>query len=315
MRRPKDPIYSIVIPAYNEADNIPELLNRIHAALSGLGKSYEIIIVDDGSKDATWHTIARAHGEDARIRAFRLSRNFGHQAALIAGISKARGEFTAIMDCDGQDPPELLEELFSKVEEGYDVAYAVRKSRKETPWKQFSYKLFYKILSKMTSFNIPQDSGDFAAMNRRVVQTIQSLQERELFLRGVRAWAGGKQVAVSYDRPSRMGGTSKYSYFKLLGLAISGMVSFSRTPLRAITIFGFICSALSLGLALIMGMYKIFIGIEIPGWTMLFVCLCFIGGVQFTVLGVIGEYIGTIFEEVKQRPRFLILDNLDQHDK
>jgi len=298
--------YSVILPVFNEESCLPEVIERINTSLSSLKSSYEIICVDDGSTDSTWAMINRFHQESDHIKGLKFSRNFGHQIAVYAGIKHASGQYIAVLDADGQDPPEVLPKMFQKCADSYDVVYAIRKKRKENIIKKMCYTLFYRLYRLVVPFYVPLDSGDFAVFTKPVADFIQSLPEKKPFIRGLRGWYGGRQTGMEYDRQSRISGKPKYSYYKLFLLAVNASISFSKMPLRLITLFG-ICISL---ISFLCGLYFIFlkttIGIDVPGWTSTALLIVLFGGINLFVLGIIGEYVGDIFDEVKNRPQFLI---------
>jgi glycosyltransferase involved in cell wall biosynthesis len=308
---------SLVIPCFNEAAVLPLLASRLKKCLEGLGVDWEVVFVDDGSRDSTFEQLAAMHRDEARFKVISLSRNFGHQAALCAGLTAANGRFVGIADADLQDPPELFSVCLEKLRAGFDVVYAVRKSRKETWFKRASYVLFYRLLRSISEIDIPLDSGDFCLMRRQVVEVMKALPERNVFLRGLRAWTGFRQVGVEYEREARAAGKTKYPFSRLVRLATDGIFAFSTLPLRLATLLGL----LGLVLAILAGTFIIiwrvcgfrFMGhtaAELPGWTAVICVVLFLGGVQFLLLGCIGEYIGRIYAEVKQRPRWIVREAL-----
>lgn len=307
--------YSLVIPVFNEQETIPRLYQRVSAAADRWDGDYEIICVDDGSTDLTAELLDDIHRRDSRWKKVSFSRNFGHQAAVSAGLSYASGDVVGIIDGDLQDPPELLEKMFSRWADGYDVVYAVRASRKENIFKRFAYKSFYRLLQASASIEIPLDAGDFCVMDRKVVRVLNSLPERTRFVRGLRTWSGFRQTGIEYDRDQRDDGESKYTLSKLFRLAFDGILGFSALPLRIASFMGFAfcaCSAL-LVLTLIawrmsdltvLGMHPA----NSMGWTSLVSIGMFLSGVQMLMLGIVGEYIARIFDEVKGRPAWIVAD-------
>ena len=306
------PELSLVIPCYNEGDVLPLLKKRLLASLEQLGLEWEVIFVDDGSHDNTLFQLTAMHGEEARFKVVSLSRNFGHQSAIAAGLEYAGGEAVGILDADLQDPPELLAKCIEKLSGGYDVAYAVRRKRKENWVKRAAYGLFYRLLRWLTDVNIPLDSGDFCVMSRRVAEVLKGMPERDAFLRGLRAWAGFRQVGIEYERAPRAAGRPKYSVAKLVRLAMDGVFSFSILPLRLAIFLGLGALGLAVGWATLHVVWRI-VGFrlmghtaaELPGWTTLMCGMFFLGGLQLLILGCVGEYIGRIFNEIKQRPRWI----------
>jgi len=309
-----DPLLSIVVPMYNEEGNVAALLERIVAIVTALpgAPGYEIVLVNDGSKDATIERIRDEMTRRANIVLVDLSRNFGHQIAATAGVEIARGAAVVLMDGDLQDPPELIAEFLAKYREGYDVVYAVRRTRKgESPFKLLTASLFYRTIRKLTRVSIPVDTGDFRLMSRRVVEALKRSPERHRFLRGLVSWVGYKQTGVEYDRDERMSGVTKYPFTKMVSFAVDGITSFSDVPLRFASYVGFGASAVALLLAIVIAVFKIS-NINPPqferGWASTITAILFLGGVQLVSLGILGEYIGRIYDEVKGRPLYLISD-------
>ena len=308
------PVLSIVVPLYNEEGNVAPLVERILAVVGRLegAPSYEIILVNDGSTDRTLERIRDELARREHIVMVNLSRNFGHQLAASAGMDIAAGDAVILMDGDLQDPPELIAEFVAKWREGYDVVYAVRRTRKgESPFKLFTARLFYRIIKRLTKVSIPVDTGDFRLMSRRVVDALKRSPERHRFLRGMVSWVGYNQVGITYDRDERHSGSTKYPLTKMFRFAIDGITSFSDVPLRFASYLGFISSAVAFVYALIVIAYKLFSlhppGYT-PGWASTIVAVLFLGGVQLISLGILGEYIGRIYDEVKGRPLYLIAD-------
>ncbi len=300
---------SIVIPLYNEEEIVPELHRRLAGVLKGLRK-WEVIFVDDGSSDGTFRLLLGLHARDKRFKAIRFSRNFGHQMAISAGIEHANGDGIVIMDGDLQDPPEVLPLFIAKWREGFDVVYAVRTKRKENILKRAAYAAFYRILRHLSYLQIPLDSGDFCLISRRVAETLRSLPERQRFVRGLRSWAGFRQVGMEYERDRRYAGKPKYTVGRLLSLAYDGIFAFSTVPLRIAVYAGFGLSAASFLGGLWVIYEKVFNRIAIVGWASTIVVTTFIGGAILSTLGVIGEYIGRVYEEVKHRPLYVVQDKV-----
>lgn len=299
------PLLSIVIPVFNEAENLPTLHTRLTDAMNRLGVDYEIVLVDDGSKDQSPEILKRLEDADSRIVVIEFARNFGHQVAISAGLEHSRGRVVCIMDADLQDPPEVLHTFLAKWQEGWEVVYAVRAERKEWWGKRLAYAAFYRLLQRVANIEIPLDAGDFCMMDRRVVDELVGMPERNRFVRGIRSWVGFRQIGVRYERQARHAGSPKYTFRKLLYLALDGLVSFSHMPLRIITILGFAVSALSFMVAMFYVIKKITLGIDAPGFTTLVVSIFFLAGIQLMTIGVIGEYIGRISDEVKHRPLYV----------
>lgn len=300
------PVLSVVIPVFNEQENLPELYERLSTVLAQTGMVYELVFVDDGSRDRSLVILRELARKDQAITIVELARNFGHQIAISAGLDHARGEGVIVMDADLQDPPEVLPQFIEKWKEGHDVVYAVREARKENWLKRTAYAWFYRLLQRVAQIEIPLDAGDFCIMDRRVVELLTAMPERNRFVRGIRSWVGLNQVGLPYDRQARYAGKPKYTFSRLVYLALDGLVSFSFVPLRIISALGFIVSVLSILLAVVYAIQKITIGLNPPGFATLTVALFFLSGIQLITIGVIGEYVGRIFEEVKQRPLYIV---------
>jgi len=268
--------------------------------------SYELIFVDDGSRDQSVELLHNMAAADIRVMVVELARNFGHQVAISAGLDYARGRAVVIMDADLQDPPEVLPQFLAKWREGYDVVYAIRGKRKESWLLRLAYAVFYRLLKRVANIDIPLDAGDFCIMSRRVVDLLNGMPERNRFVRGIRSWVGLEQVGLEYERQERFAGRSKYNVSRLIYLALDGLVSFSFVPLRIITILGFGISIVSLCMAVFYAVKKLMVGLNPPGFASLIVSIFFLAGVQLITSGVIGEYVGRIFEEVKRRPLYVV---------
>ena len=304
---------SIVLPLYNEETILPQLYQRLKAVLAGMGRTHEIILVNDGSRDGSWGIVLELANRDACVKALNLSRNFGHQVAITAGLDASGGAAVVVMDSDLQDPPELIPVLYEKFLAGYDVVYAQRRTRTgESWWKRVSARLFYRLMRRMTTIELPLDTGDFRLMSKRVADDLRRLQEHSRFIRGLVTWVGYNQIAVPYDRDRRYGGTSKFSTSKMMTFALDGITSFSGQPLRLASHIGLLFSAASMVLMIALMAFKLLGGKGIiQGWTSLIVTVLFLGGVQLLAVGVLGEYIGRIYEEVKRRPMYLVQDRLN----
>lgn len=301
----KDIIYSIVIPVYNEEENLLELYHRLKKVLVNLDELYEIIFVNDGSMDRTRDIIYELRNSDPNIKLISFSRNFGHQTSVSAGLDFASGHATIMMDGDLQDPPEIIPRLIEKWQEGYKVVYALRKKRKEGLFKRFAYSTFYRLLKKISYIDIPLDSGDFSLIDRKVVDLLIKMPERNKFIRGLRAWVGFQQIGIEYERDKRYAGEPKYSLNKLLNLALDGLISFSYAPLKLATSFGFVVSGFAFFGAIFTFIQRITIG-TIPGFATTVISILFLGGIQLMTIGILGEYIGRIYDEVKQRPLYIV---------
>jgi dolichol-phosphate mannosyltransferase len=304
---------SIILPVYNEAGNIPNLYDRICKTLDAevFSGGVEIIFVNDGSLDDSARLIAALHEKDPRVKLLTFSRNFGHQAAVSAGLDYSLGEAVVLMDADLQDPPELLADMLRRWHSGVDVVYAVRRKRKESLVKRAAYFSFYRLLRLVSDIKIPLDSGDFCLMDRKVVNQLKALPEKNRFLRGLRSWVGFTQEALEYERAARHAGDAKYTFKKLIRLALDGILSFSSFPLRLATYSGLFTCLAGVGyLGYALGMY-FFIGSAPRGWTSLIALMLLIGGTQLILLGAIGEYIARIYDETKQRPSYIVRDFLE----
>ena len=307
--------FSVVIPVYNEEETLDLLIDRLMAALDPLGEPFEVIFVDDGSSDRSRDILRDRHDRDPRIKYLGLSRNFGHQVAISCGIDFADGRGVIVMDGDLQDPPEILPDLIARWREGYDVVYAVRQQRTESLFKRAAYKSFYRLLARVSYLDIPLDSGDFSLMDRRVVDLLKRMPERNRFVRGLRTWVGLRQTGFEYARGARHAGRSKYTLTKLVRLAFDGLVSYSFVPLRAVSNLGLIVSVSALGYMVYLLSARLFGGQVIQGWTSTVVIVLFLGGVQLLSLGIIGEYVGRVFDEVKRRPQYVVSDALGFTDE
>ena len=301
------PLISVVIPVYNERENLHPLIDRlVPAAENASGGSFEIVFVDDGSDDDSAELLDELSLQHRTLKVIHLSRNFGHQAALQAGLDEAIGNCVVLMDADLQDPPELLADLVRSWREGYQVVYGARKRRKEGLAKRAAYAIFYRTLKFIANIDVQIDSGDFCLLDRTVVDTLNTLPERNRFLRGLRSWVGFRQTRIEYERAARHGGTPKYTLRKLINLAVSGYVGFSAMPLRAAAWLGFASAAVGFGIAVWALATKI-MGISSPrGWASLLAVVLFVGGVQLVMLGVIGEYLSRVYDEVRQRPLYIV---------
>jgi glycosyltransferase involved in cell wall biosynthesis len=306
------PQLSVVVPCMNEELVIAETARQLIAVFESVQLRFELVFVDDGSKDQTPSFLRDLQAADPRIRVVRLSRNFGHQVAITAGLEHASGDAVAVIDADLQDPPEVLLDFVDKWLEGYDVVYGVRTTRDgETAFKRGTAKLFYRIIGKLSDTEIPLDTGDFRLMDRRVVDALLSMPERDRFVRGMVSWLGFSQVGVSYRRSARLAGETKYPLLKMLKFATDGIVSFSVLPLRVATWLGFLASGISLlgiGVVLLERYFHV-LGL-VRGWSSTVIAVLFIGGVQLVCMGIIGEYVGRIYGESKRRPLYIVRERM-----
>jgi len=301
------PEVSFVIPVYNEESNLPMLVDRIVKIMDNSPIHLEAVLVDDGSRDNSRQILQQLAISDPRFHIILLSRNHGHQLALTAGLSVARGsEGVFVLDGDLQDPPELLDTFYRKHKEGYDVVYAIREKRKEVFYKRFAYFIFYRILKKIANIEIPLDSGDFSFISRRVVDVLNKMPEESRFIRGMRTWIGFKQIGIAYDRQERASGDSKYSFGKLVQLALNGIYNFSEFPVKFVMILGGLAISSSVLYLISVIIKKMFFDQVIEGFTALLFVVILFGGIQLLAIGILGEYILRIFFQSKSRPNFII---------
>lgn len=300
--------YSFVIPIYNEEDNIAELYRRLQHLIVSLDGPAEMILVDDGSCDRTLSLIRQLHHDDPQVRYLSLARNFGHQIALTAGLQFAQGKAIIVMDADLQDPPEVVPELIEKWRQGYQVVYAKRVARqRESGWKRLTAYLFYRFLKRLSDIHIPTDTGDFCLMDRQVVDLLNKMPERNRYIRGLRAWVGFQQTAITLHRPPRFAGEVKYTFRKSLTLALSSIMAFSKVPLRLATYLGLFASALAVFMMFLTLYWRFFNpSSQLIGYTMITMAIFFLGAVQLICLGILGEYVGQIYEEIKGRPLYTV---------
>jgi dolichol-phosphate mannosyltransferase len=298
---------SIVIPIFNEEENIDSLINRLRTVVAQMQISCEYIFVNDGSKDDSFQLIKNLALADPAIKYIDFSRNFGHQIAVSAGLDLAAGDRVAIIDADLQDPPELIIEMFAKMDEGYEVVYAKRNNRNGESWlKKFTAKVFYRILKSITSVKIPVDTGDFRIIDRKVVNVLNQMPEHNKFLRGQISWIGFKQTYVEYDRKVRQAGSTGYTYKKMIRLALDGITSFSNFPLKVASICGFVVSGIAF-IVMIYALYSRYISKDyVEGWTSTIISVLFLGGIQLISIGIIGEYISRLSENARNRPLYII---------
>ena len=301
------PTYSIIAPIFNESGNIQELYRRLHEVLDSTGEDWELILVDDGSTDDSADLIRQYADQDSRVKPVIFARNFGHQIAVTAGLDYSKGEAVVIIDSDLQDPPEVILDLISKWKEGYEVIYAIRSEREGENWfKLFTASLFYRLIYRITDVNIPLDTGDFRLLDRKVVNVLNQMRERHRFLRGMSVWIGFRQTGVSYKRSARVAGETKYPLKKMVKFASDAITGFSYFPLQLATFLGFISAGLSI-LAI-----PVVIAMRLAGSQAFFgqattlIAVLFLGGVQLISLGILGEYIGRLYDEAKGRPLYII---------
>jgi dolichol-phosphate mannosyltransferase len=304
------PRYSVVAPVFNEEAGLPEFHRRVSAVLDGLEGSSELILVFDGSRDRSPEVGAALRAQDPRVKIIRFSRNFGHQIAISAGIDYAEGDAVVIIDSDLQDPPEVIPELIAKWNEGYEVVYAQRAQRKgETFFKLFTAKLFYRLIRQLASIDIPEDTGDFRLIDRKVVLALRSLREHHRFMRGLSVWVGFRQTGIRYVRQERFAGETQYPLGRMLKFAADAITGFSYVPLQLATTLGFWVSALALlAIPVVAVLRAIFREEFFGGQATTLIAVLFLGGVQLIFLGILGEYLGRIYDEVKRRPLYLTVE-------
>jgi len=311
------PIYSIIAPIFNESGNIQELYHRLRDVLDSTGESWEIILVDDGSTDDSADLIRQYADQDARVKPVIFARNFGHQIAVTAGLDYSQGDAVVIIDSDLQDPPEVILDLISKWKEGYQVVYAVRAEREGESWfKLFTASLFYRLITSITDVKIPLDAGDFRLFDRKVVNVLNQMRERHRFLRGMSTWVGFRQTGVPYRRAARQVGETKYPFRKMFRLAINAVTSFSYFPLQLATYIGFIAAGLSILSIPVVIAIRLW-GTETPllGQATTLIAVLFLGGAQLISLGILGEYIGRLYDEAKGRPLYIVLEAPGEEDE
>jgi polyisoprenyl-phosphate glycosyltransferase len=300
-------LFSIVAPIYNEIENLPELYRRVREVMTSMGKPWELLLVDDGSTDGSSGKIQELAKADKHVRPVIFARNFGHQVAITAGWDYARGDATIIIDADLQDPPEVIPELVAKWKEGYEVVYAVRAEREGETWfKKTSAALFYRLIRWITDVNIPVDTGDFRLMDRKVVDVLRKMKERHRFPRGMSAWVGFKQIGVEYIRSARTAGVTKYPFRKMLKLAANAITGFSYFPLQVATYVGFFSAGISILAIPVVAILRLAGSHFFEGQTTTLISVLFLGGVQLISLGILGEYVGRLYDEAKGRPLYIV---------
>jgi polyisoprenyl-phosphate glycosyltransferase len=302
------PQYSLIIPVYNEEETLPELSRRVIAVMDQLPGPSELILVNDGSADRTLDLLRQLHQQDPRICYLSLARNFGHQIAVSAGLNFMRGQAAIILDADLQDPPELIPNLIGQWQAGYQVVYAQRRQRRQEAWlKRLLAYSFYRLLKQLADVDIPTDTGDFCLIDRQVVDVLNAMPERNRYLRGLRSWVGYRQTAVVFDRDPRFAGEVKYTFSKSFALAMNGLVSFSQVPLRLSSYVGLLAAVVAVGMALLVLYWRLFVpNSPLTGFTMILVAIFFLGAVQLVSIGILGEYVGRIYDQVKGRPLYTL---------
>ncbi|MEH2289764.1 glycosyltransferase family 2 protein [Nostoc sp.] len=304
------PKYSFIVPIYNEEEIIPELYRRLSAVMNRMDGLVELILINDGSRDRSLQLLRELHQKDPRICYLSFARNFGHQIAVTAGLNFVKGQVIVILDADLQDPPELIPDMVEKWRQGYQVVYAQRTQRLKEGWfKRFTAYFFYRILKKLADVEIPTDTGDFCLMDREIVDILNSMPERNRYIRGLRSWVGFQQIAIRFERNPRFAGEVKYTFSKSLALAINGLVSFSIVPLRLSTYLGLVAAAAAIFMALLVLYWRLFVPHSpLTGFTIILMAIFFLGSVQLVSVGILGEYIGRIYEEVKARPLYTLAE-------
>ena len=321
VQRPLAPVISVVIPCYNEEEVVGVLCARLFNVMTSLEMPFELIFVNDGSKDGTLNMLLDLAKLYQEVKVIDFSRNFGHQIAITAGMEHAVGDVVVLIDADLQDPPELIGEFLDKWIDGYDVVYAVRKERDGETWfKKFTAETFYKLLNRFTDGRIPADTGDFRLMDRRVVNSLLTIQEKHRFVRGLVSWVGYRQIGVYYERNPRFAGKSKYPLKQMIKFSADGITSFSIKPLQLASQLGFLTAGVGFMGALLTLFLKTFTRVTIQGWTSLIMAMLFLGGVQLIILGIMGEYIGRIYDEVRNRPLYIVQErynfkNQEEHTR
>lgn len=310
------PTYSIIAPVYNERESLPVLLDRLQGVMDATGEAWELILVDDGSTDGSTEIIRALGEQDERVRPVIFARNFGHQIAVTAGLDYSRGQAVVIIDADLQDPPEVILELIAKWKEGFEVVYAVRGEREGETWfKKTTASLFYRLIYRITDVKIPLDTGDFRLMDRKVVNVMNQMRERHRFLRGMSSWVGFRQVGVTYRRSARFAGVTKYPFSKMLRLALNAITSFSYFPLQLATYMGFFAAGLSILTIPVIVVMRLIGQQAFFGQATTLVAVLLLGGVQLISLGILGEYLGRVYDEVKGRPLYIVSQGPSDEEK
>jgi polyisoprenyl-phosphate glycosyltransferase len=305
------PVYSIIAPVFNEEETLPHFYQRVVSVMEPLGETFELVLVNDGSRDGSYAVMQKLHRSDSRVRALDFSRNFGHQIAISAGIDHAHGDAVVIIDSDLQDPPEVIPQLITSWKNGAEVVYAQRTRRAgETRFKLFTAAAFYRLIERITSVKIPRDTGDFRLLDRRVVDALITMREQHRFMRGLSAWVGFRQESVQYERHERFAGTTKYPLSKMIRFSLDAITSFSHVPLQLATSFGFFLAGISLIGIVVAVILRLFTN-AIVGQASTLILVLFMGGIQLIFLGIIGEYLGRIYDEVRARPLYIVREVLE----
>jgi polyisoprenyl-phosphate glycosyltransferase len=308
---PVQPIYSIVAPIFNEEETLPHFYQRVVAVMESVGETFEVVFIDDGSRDHSYQMMQNLHKDDPRVHVINFSRNFGHQIAISAGLDHAHGRAVIIMDADLQDPPEIIPQLIARWKEGIEVVYAQRARRLgETRFKLLTAAAFYRLINRLTSVDIPRNTGDFRLLDRSVVDVLVKMREQHRFMRGLSSWVGFRQEALQYERQERYAGETKYPLSKMIRFSMDAITSFSHVPLELATSFGFFLAGISLIGIIIAALLRIFTG-AIVGQASTLILVLFLGGIQLIFLGIIGEYLGRIYDEVRSRPLYIVREILE----
>lgn len=315
LRRPARPVYSIVAPVHDEEALVAEFCRRTIAVMESLGEPFELVLVNDGSRDHSPQIMREIHDADPRVKLIDFSKNFGHQIAITAGIDYAQGQAVVVIDSDLQDPPEVIAELVERWKQGFQVVYAVRSEREgETVFKKATAAFFYRLIRRITNVDIPADTGDFRLMDRRVADALKQMREQKRFMRGLSAWVGFRQIGVNYKRDARKAGETKYPLRKMIRFALDGITAFSYLPLQMATFLGFIIAVLSLVALVAVIVLRLYNPDFFYGQASTLVGVLFLGGIQLIFLGIIGEYLGRIYDEVKRRPLYIVADEVGFDD-
>ena len=308
------PVISVVAPVYNEEETLPAFYERVAAVLDGIDEPWELVLINDGSADGSGRIMRELHERDPRVRAVDFSRNFGHQIAISAGLDYARGQVVVIIDSDLQDPPEVIPDLVARWRDGAEIVYAQRRRRVgETKFKLITASAFYSLIARITSVDIPRNTGDFRLLDRRVVDTLVTMREHHRFMRGLSMWVGFRQEAVQYDRHERYAGSTKYPFHKMLRFSVDAITSFSHLPLQLATTFGFFLAGISL-VGIIIAIVLRLTTHAIVGQASTLIMVLFMGGIQLIFLGIIGEYLGRIYDEVRARPLYIVREVLEDRE-
>jgi glycosyltransferase involved in cell wall biosynthesis len=308
---PVQPIYSIVAPIFNEEETLPHFYQRVVAVMESVGETFVVVFIDDGSRDHSYQMMQNLHKDDPRVHVINFSRNFGHQIAISAGLDHAHGRAVIIMDADLQDPPEIIPQLIARWKEGIEVVYAQRARRLgETRFKLLTAAAFYRLINRLTSVDIPRNTGDFRLLDRSVVDVLVKMREQHRFMRGLSSWVGFRQEALQYERQERYAGETKYPLSKMIRFSMDAITSFSHVPLELATSFGFFLAGISLIGIIIAALLRIFTG-AIVGQASTLILVLFLGGIQLIFLGIIGEYLGRIYDEVRSRPLYIVREILE----